>query len=821
MIQDLRRAFALLCPADAAIEVRVLGAGAEYGVLAGTFDPDHLDTLVTHVTAADRLPGANTYATINPVSDTRIARSTPNRLERHATKLAGDGDVVARRIILIDLDPVRPSGIASTDVEHAAALARAEDVATFLVDDLGVPTGAIVHVDTGNGAALFLRVDLPNSAESLALVKRVLAALDLRFSDDLVTIDRSVCNAARIGRLAGTTNRKGTATVDRPHRRSRLVKVPDSVETCPTEILTGLGATVEIDDAARSHSSPPEDRHGFGSEFDVDRWITDFCPEAHGPHDWNGGRKWVLSICPWNPEHRNRAAYIVQHRSGAISSGCHHNGCRGKGWFDLRELREPGYQAFPSRGQSRAPLGGSRRGSTANAAISPSARGNRIVLVDLSTVDPRRVRWAQKGLIPLGSVTALIGQPGQGKSSIMYDLVARLTHGTVDGDLFGTPARAAIATAEDVLDSVAVPRLMAAGADRSLIEAITVAYDDERMLDLAPETLQELRAVLTDRGVKLLVFDPLASYIPGEVDSHRDAAIRRVLAPLARLAEDLDLAVLVVIHLNKSTSTDPLTRICGSIAFGAAARSVLLVGQEPESESEEESDTSDALLTRGQVVVHAKCNYGPKTASRRFRIVEHSVPSAEGCIRTSRVVWGDDAPGIRAEDLLRERDGGGRKATAIKDVMAFLKRILVDGPLAAAEGERRCEAAGFTTATVRRAKTALGVVTQSVRSSGGLVAHWEWRLPSAKDVRGERQHPDAGENDVLDEDWDYGSVRSGPSTCSSPVREHLDSGEAVSDQIHYVDPDAQMSIWTPTEHLEAAAEDGGEAEAADRPKSTR
>jgi len=66
--------------------------------------------------------------------------------------------------------------------------------------------------------------------------------------------------------------------------------------------------------------------------------------DVNGPSPWNNGRKWIFRICPWNPDHTNRAAYVVELPNGVIAAGCHHNGCFGKGWHDLRDVVEPGWR---------------------------------------------------------------------------------------------------------------------------------------------------------------------------------------------------------------------------------------------------------------------------------------------------------------------------------------------------------------------------------------------------------------------------------------------------------------------------------------------
>jgi len=78
--------------------------------------------------------------------------------------------------------------------------------------------------DSGNGAHLLYRVDLPNDRESLGLVKGILETLAFKFSNEAVGVDTTTCNAARIWKLYGTTARKGDDTEERPHRRSGLLK---------------------------------------------------------------------------------------------------------------------------------------------------------------------------------------------------------------------------------------------------------------------------------------------------------------------------------------------------------------------------------------------------------------------------------------------------------------------------------------------------------------------------------------------------------------------------------------------------------------------
>lgn len=83
---------------------------------------------------------------------------------------------------------------------------------------------------------------------------------------------------------------------------------------------------------------------GSGGSFDLEAWIVEHRLEVIGPRPWGGGRRWIFRVCPWNPDHTNGSAFILQGASGAIGARCHHNGCRDKDWHALRDVVEPGWR---------------------------------------------------------------------------------------------------------------------------------------------------------------------------------------------------------------------------------------------------------------------------------------------------------------------------------------------------------------------------------------------------------------------------------------------------------------------------------------------
>jgi hypothetical protein len=163
------------------------------------------------------------YVSLNPTIPDLLARAD-NRLRPYCKTATGDSEIVARRWFPIDCDPKRPRDIPSTDAEHAAALARAREVRGWL-SSLGWPQP--IEADSGNGGHVLYRIDLPNDDASRDLLSQCLQVLELRFGDDVVSVDQKTVNAARVWRPYGTMNCKGDGTGERPRRISHMLQVPD------------------------------------------------------------------------------------------------------------------------------------------------------------------------------------------------------------------------------------------------------------------------------------------------------------------------------------------------------------------------------------------------------------------------------------------------------------------------------------------------------------------------------------------------------------------------------------------------------------------
>ena len=171
-------ALKVLCdPADV-VELRALTSKGRKRTDSGYFDADHWDDLAEYAKCLSE-SGAAVYFTLNPVIPQLLSRYS-NRIEPNATSTTTDKDVTKRRWLMIDLDPVRPSGTSATATQLEAAANKAREIHSYLVD-IGWPKP--VAAMSGNGYHMLYAIDLPNDAASTALVKGVLLALADRFDD--------------------------------------------------------------------------------------------------------------------------------------------------------------------------------------------------------------------------------------------------------------------------------------------------------------------------------------------------------------------------------------------------------------------------------------------------------------------------------------------------------------------------------------------------------------------------------------------------------------------------------------------------------------
>jgi hypothetical protein len=327
-------------------------------------------------------------------------------------------------------------------------------------------------------------------------------------------------------------------------------------------------------------------------------------------------------------------------------------------------------------------------------------------------------QFAWHPYIPLGTLTLLAGEPGLGKSQLQAWIAAQVTRGQLEGDLYGKPASVFLVSAEDSTERTIVPRLDAAGTDRTKVYDLGVierGSDFIGSVDLQRH-IGSLQKLMRKKAVGIFLLDPIVSFI-GEGDTHKDGDIRRALAPIAKVAEEENCAVLGIAHLNKGDSANALNRVTGSKAWSAVARSVLFLGAEAQDEE-------------ARHLVHVKANMSKKGPSLSCHVEEVEIDGAAAPVTTSRIVI-DGPSEARASDLMTAESAG--EVTERQEAERFLRHELADGrELPAKElQERAMKELNVSAKTLVRAKKRVGVESTQIPALDEAKAYWVWSIASS------------------------------------------------------------------------------------------
>ena len=332
-------------------------------------------------------------------------------------------------------------------------------------------------------------------------------------------------------------------------------------------------------------------------------------------------------------------------------------------------------------------------------------------LINMESVKVEQIEWLLYPFIPFGKVTIIQGDPGEGKTTMVLQIIAKLTRGepillnkksqkeaqqdseenlkqeVLSQDNSIQPVNVIYQTAEDGLGDTIKPRLLAAGADCS---RVLVIDDREQPLTMVDVRLEE--AIIQTKA-RMVVLDPIQGFLGTDVDMHRANEIRPLMKRMAVLAEKYHCAIILIGHMNKNSNGKSSYRGLGSIDFQAAARSVLIVGRlkdEPET----------------RVMCHVKSSLAPEGKSVAFRLDKET-----------GFQWIGEYD-ISADDLL-SGDARGQKSRIAKE---FLLDILADGGMAQKKIEEEASKQGIKKKTLRNAKQELEI--DSVKRGN----QWFWIL---------------------------------------------------------------------------------------------
>lgn len=318
----------------------------------------------------------------------------------------------------------------------------------------------------------------------------------------------------------------------------------------------------------------------------------------------------------------------------------------------------------------------------------------KLKMIRMSEVQSQEIEWLWYPFIPYGKLTIIQGDPGDGKTTMVLNLAAKLSKGeALDENMKVTePVNVIYQTAEDGLADTVKPRLELAGAD---CERIIVIDESDKSLSMVDERLEQ---AIVRTGARLLILDPIQAYLGGGMDMNRANEARDMTKKLGALAEKTKCAIILIGHMNKASGNKAAYRGMGSIDFFAVARSVLLVGR-----VEGESNT--------RAVVQIKNNLAAFGHPKAFALSEEGFQWIGDYEITVDEVLGGIAPKANkmelAKQMLRE---------LAETQNAVLSNEIFD----------RAEELGISKRTLENAKKELGIRARKINNA------WYWELDKVK-----------------------------------------------------------------------------------------
>lgn len=312
-----------------------------------------------------------------------------------------------------------------------------------------------------------------------------------------------------------------------------------------------------------------------------------------------------------------------------------------------------------------------------------------------SNVSEKAVDWLWYPYIPFGKLTVIQGDPGEGKSTFVLNLVSLLTNGQPmpDGYKLSSPGVAIYQCAEDGMADTIKPRLVQAGADCTKVayiidNDITLTLEDGRIEDAIRET-----------GATMFIIDPIQAFIPPDADMLSATKMRSILRKLATTAEKYHCAVILVGHMNKGNGAKNLYRGLGSIDIAAIARSVLMISR-------------DESRPNIRYMYPIKSSLAPEGAAVSFSFNDHGGLEWQGRYELNTSILLDS---VTVKTTKREK------------ARAKMIQLLEQGDKSAKEVYSGLADIGVGSRTTEKVKKELQIITYR---SGGC---WYWRLPKKEE----------------------------------------------------------------------------------------
>lgn len=294
--------------------------------------------------------------------------------------------------------------------------------------------------------------------------------------------------------------------------------------------------------------------------------------------------------------------------------------------------------------------------------------------------------------LPEDTLIVAAGQIGLGKTTACLDWGASITQGRIP--IIGGEREARNVLMLSNEDSEAQLRRTFTRLGGNL--ARLYVEDEDATFQWGLGDVPALEKQIINLHPALVIIDSLTTHKPAKVDLNSHGDVAPMLVALRRMAAQHGCAIVIIHHVNKAQTNDPLAKISGSLGISATARHVILFAQHPED-------------TNSRVAAIAKSN-----------LVKFGAPSYKFQLEPFK--WDGDA-GLSAQDIVQVAPAENSPGPA----EVFLLSQLEDGAKPVAELEKLGEKLGISRPTLYRAKKRLGL--DAARS--GFPAKAKWSLPQS------------------------------------------------------------------------------------------
>lgn len=330
---------------------------------------------------------------------------------------------------------------------------------------------------------------------------------------------------------------------------------------------------------------------------------------------------------------------------------------------------------------------------------------DRVHIINVSEVEAKPITWLWHNVFPIGKVSLLVGDGGAGKSYFANYMASRITTGRdwIDPEERQPAGKVIIITTEDGVADTIKARAALMGTDQEklfIIDGIQEGLSGDVMsLSLGKNIDQIDKTIIKIKDTRLLVFDPITEFI-GNIDDHRAAPTRTALAPLASLAEKHNIAILIISHLNKDDAKKLIYRTTGSQSYVNMARAVWAIAEDEETEDR-------------RFLMPVKQNLSKKPPAFAFSITNGS-----------GIVFESEPVKIVADEVFGTEDQKYER-NQLEEAKTFLLEALELGSVRANEIFKDAHQAGISEKTLRRAKSALNVI--SYKTFEDNASFWVWK----------------------------------------------------------------------------------------------